>query len=131
MTEVLDQALPKMKNALLENVVLLYPDMNKTFHIQTDASKMAAVHVLLQEHEGSLRPIAVGGRAFKQHESKLSATDLELLAILDGLKAYHQFISNGRRFVIRTDHCSLKFCSNFEASSKPEACTLLYALATF
>jgi hypothetical protein len=46
-TEVHDQALQKMKDALLENVVLLYPDMNKTFHIQTDASKMAAAHVLL------------------------------------------------------------------------------------
>jgi hypothetical protein len=69
-TEVHDQALQKMKDALLENVVLLYPDMNKTFHIQT-ASKMAAAHVLLQEHEGSLRPVAFGGRAFKQHESKL------------------------------------------------------------
>jgi hypothetical protein len=90
-TEVHNQALKKMKDALLENVVLLYPEMNKTFHIQTDASKMAAAHVLLQEHEGSLRPIAFGGRAFKQHESKLSATDLELLAILDALKAYHQW----------------------------------------
>jgi hypothetical protein len=119
-TEVHDQALQKMKDALLENVVLLYPDMNKTFHIQTDASKMAAAHVLLQEHEGSLRPIAFGGRAFKQHESKLSATDLELLAILDALKAYHQFISNGRRFVIRTDHCSLKFLQNLEHAANPK-----------
>jgi hypothetical protein len=97
-TEVHDQALQKIKDAPLENVVLLYPDMNKTFHIQTDASKMAVAHVLLQEHEGFLRPIAFGGRAFRQRESKLSAIDLELLAILDVLKAYHQFTSNGRRF---------------------------------
>jgi hypothetical protein len=51
-TEVHDQALQNMKDALLENVLLLYPDLNKTFQIQTDASKMAAAHVLLQDHEG-------------------------------------------------------------------------------
>jgi hypothetical protein len=56
------------------------------------------------------------GRPFKHHESKLSAADLELLAILHAVKTYHQFLSNGKKFKIFSDHCSLQFLQNLKFS---------------
>ena len=44
-----DKALNQLKEALLQNVMLVFPDMNDTFYIQTDASKHALAHCLLQE----------------------------------------------------------------------------------
>ena len=112
-----DKALEQLKRALLSDAILAFPDMNEPFIIQCDASKTAAGHALLQMKDGILRPIAFGGRGFKKHEMKLSATDLELLSLLHAIETYHQFISNGRPFRLLTDHCSLQYLQNLKHSS--------------
>jgi hypothetical protein len=111
-----DQALAELKDLLINHGTLHFPDMNKSFSIVTDASKSAAAHVLLQEKDGIQRMVSCGGRPFKHHESKLSATDLELLAILHAVETYHQFLSNGKKFKIFSDHCSLQFLQNLKFS---------------
>jgi len=115
-----DESLSKLKQALLTNVLLEFPDINDTFYIQTDASKLALAHCLLQKRDGTLRPIAFGGRAFKKYETKLSATDCELMAILHAIDAYRQFLGNGRKFVILTDHCSLQYLQNLKHATSPK-----------
>ena len=112
-----DNALGLLKEALLQNVLLVFPDMNDTFYIQTDASKNALAHCLLQKKYGVLRPISFGGRAFKQHETRLSATEQELMGVLHAIEAYRQFIGSGKKFVILTDHCSLQFIKNLKYST--------------
>jgi RNase H-like domain found in reverse transcriptase len=78
-----DAALQTLKQALLENVLLIYPNMNEKFYVVNDASKSACSHVLLQEQQGVLKPLICGGRAYRTFERHLCATDLELLSVLD------------------------------------------------
>jgi hypothetical protein len=77
--------------------MLIYPNMNEKFYIQPDSSSKAIAHCLLQMKDGVLRPISFGGRALKKHETKMSATDLELIGFLDAILSYKQFISNGKK----------------------------------
>jgi hypothetical protein len=56
------------------------------------------------------------GETFKHHDSKLSATDLKLLASLHAVETYHQFLSNGKKFKIFSDHCSLQVLQNLKFS---------------
>jgi hypothetical protein len=115
-----DKALQKLKDALLSDVVLIFPDLNEKFWLQVDGSKSAIGHALLQMKDGVLRPVAFGGRSFKQYEQKLSACHSELLAILHAIETYHQFLANGKPFTILSDHCSLKFIKDLRLSTSPK-----------
>jgi hypothetical protein len=115
-----DKALQKLKDALLSDVVLIFPDLNERFYLQVDGSKTAIGHALLQMKDGMLRPVAFGGRSFKQYEQKLSACHSELLAILHAIQTYHQFLANGKPFTILSDHCSLKFIKDLRLSTSPK-----------
>jgi hypothetical protein len=97
----------------------------------TDASKSPAAHVLLQEKDGVQRMVSCGRRPFTNHESKLSAIDLELLAILHAFETYHQFLSNGKKFKIFSDHCSLQFLPNLKFSKHVKYLRYLLLLQNF
>jgi hypothetical protein len=99
--------------------------------LQVDASKSALGHSLLQMKDGVLRPVAFGGRSFKQYEQKLSACHSELLAILHAIQTYHQFLANGRPFTILSDHCSLKFIKDLRLSTSPKLVRYSLLLQTF
>ena len=49
-----DTAFKQLKEILLSDIVLIYPDMNKPFTIQVDSSNDACGHVLFQEVNGVL-----------------------------------------------------------------------------
>jgi hypothetical protein len=115
-----DKALQKLEDALLSDVVLIFPDLNEQFFVQVDGSKTAIGHALLQMKDGMLRPVAFGGRSFKKYEQKLSACHSEFLAILHAIQTYHQFLANGKPFTILRDHCSLKFIKDLRLSTCPK-----------
>jgi hypothetical protein len=115
-----DKALEQLKEALLNNAMLIYPNMNEKFYLQSDSSSKAIAHCLLQMKDGVLRPISFGGRALKKHETKMSATDLELVGFLDAILSYKQFISNGKRWTILTDHLCLQYIQNLRHSASPK-----------
>jgi hypothetical protein len=61
-----NKALEQLKEALIQNVMLHFPDMSKPFTIATDASRIALSHMLMQEKDGLLRPIAFGGKIIQR-----------------------------------------------------------------
>jgi hypothetical protein len=115
-----DQALEQLKKLLLQNATLVYPDFDKPFVIFCDASGHSVGHVLAQEKQGVLRPLAFGGRSMRSYEQKSSACHAELIALLDAIKTYHPYLSNGRPFVVHSDHCSLKYIQSLKLSSNPK-----------
>jgi hypothetical protein len=115
-----DQALEKLKELLLQNATLAYPDFNKEFVILVDGSKNSVGHVLAQSQDGFLKPLIFGGRSLRKFEQSGSATHIELIALLKAIKSYHPFLSNGRQFLILSDHLSLRFIQNLRLSSSPQ-----------
>ena len=67
--EQCEKAFRSLIDSLVNEVVLCYPNFDKEFVLQTDASDHSLGYVLSQEHEGSEVVIAFGGRFLNvQHD---------------------------------------------------------------
>jgi hypothetical protein len=115
-----DQALEKVKDLLLQNITLAYPDFRKEFVVIIDGSRRAVGHVLAQYDGNVLKPLIFGGRSLRKFEQSGSATYIELISLLDAIKTYHPFMSNGREFLLLTDHLALTHIQNLRLESSPQ-----------
>lgn len=108
-TQACQKSFEDLRVAMTTTPVLAYADMSQPFSLTTDASTTAIGYVLSQlDSQGREHPIAFGGRALRAAEKRWSATDIEGLALAEGIKEYHAFLSN-KPFTVYTDHISLKW----------------------
>ena len=99
-----------LKQKLLEPPILAYPHFDGTpFILQTDASLKGLGFILAQQHDGRERVISYGGRALHKAEKKYSITELEALAVVEGIKKYRPYLQHSVKFKVVTDHCALKW----------------------
>lgn len=84
--------------------MLALPDFTKTFENECDASG-EGIDVMLQQDK---RPIAFASQTLGPRNQVLSAYERELIAIVYAVKKWQNYLQ-GRYFVIRTDHHSLKY----------------------
>ena len=79
------------------------PDASEDYVIQTDASLKSISAVLNQKGpDGKLHVVAYCSRKLLPRESRYSATERELLAIIHVLVTYEQFLY-GHKLKIQTD----------------------------
>ena len=108
-TNKCQQAFTTLMAKLVSAKVLAYPSMTQEFILTTDASTTAMGYILSQKIEVKEHPIArfvLGfGRATRESEKNYSITDLECLAILEGVYAYR--LIPYRHSNIYTDHSAL------------------------
>lgn len=108
------ESFEKLKNILMSDMVLRYPDFSKKFALTTDASNYALGAVLSQEKG----PIAFASRTLNKHEVNYSTIEKELLAIVWGVKQFRHYLY-GQRFKLYTDHKPLIWLANLkEPNSK-------------
>ena len=97
-------AFQALKDALVGENVLKFPDINKPFILATDASNSAVGWVLSQlDENGEERPCGYGGRKFKAAEVNYSVPEKECLAIITGFRANRIYLA-GNHTSVRTDH---------------------------
>eukprot|EP00741_Cyanophora_paradoxa_P023195 tig00021572_g22403.t1 len=119
-TEVHQAAFEALKAALLEDLVLGYPDFERPFILSTDASTYAIGAILSQSDGGSPvreRPIAFISRTLAPAERNYTATELECLAVVWAIKYWRHFLLGGPQFLVRTDHHALQWLRSREATS--------------
>lgn len=97
-----------LKEALTQAPVLACPDFSKPFQIHSDASSVGIGSVLIQELSGIEHPVAFYSRLLTKTERNYSTTERELLALVDSINHFRPYIE-GSRFVVVTDHMSLKW----------------------
>jgi len=102
----------ELKRVLSSSPVLSFPKEEGEFILDTDASNNGIGAVLSQRQEGKEKVIAYYSRVLNKPERNYCVTRRELLAIVNSLKFFHPYFF-GQKFLIRTDHVSLKWLMSF------------------
>lgn len=98
-----------IKTKFCNDVVLRYPNKEKTFYIQTDASDFALGAILSQiDDDGQQGVLQFASRTLKGAEVGYFTTEKELLAIVWALQKFRSYIL-GSKIIVRTDHHALTF----------------------
>ena len=98
-----ENAYQQLKAALLEPLILKYPEFSKTFFVVTDASQFGLGASLMQEWDGRLHPIAYASRTLNSAERNYSTTKREAIAVVWALRHF-RFKILGYELVVLTDH---------------------------
>ena len=106
------QAFEEAKSFLKSPQLLIPYDTEKPLVLACDASPVGVGAVLAHRLEdGNDRPIGYASRALTTTERKYAQIDKEALAIVYGIKRFHQYLY-GRNFIIHTDHKPLMYLFN-------------------
>ena len=103
-----EAAFDYLKSCLITAPVLTYPDFNRNFVLETDASIAGLGAILSQiQEDGKLHPLAYASRSLSKSEKNYSATDLETLAVVWGVTHFRYYLY-GHQVTIYTDHTAVK-----------------------
>ena len=91
--------------------------MGKPFILTTDASSTGIGYILSQKDEEKESVISYGGRVLRDAETRYSASEREMLAVKEGIKAFCPYLSD-HRFTLITDHQPLKYYHKFQPATK-------------
>ena len=81
------RAFETLKQKLIEPPILAYPCFDGTeIILQTDARYTGLGYILAQMQDGKERVISYGNRSLKNPECNYSTTELEALAVVEGIK---------------------------------------------
>ena len=93
LNEVVRSAFHKLKETVMSAPVLAYPDPNKEYLLETDASKLGLGAVLSQkQYDGRYHPVAFGSRAFHGVEVNYHSTKLKFLAMKWSIKHFQTYL---------------------------------------
>ena len=102
-------AFDTLKERLISPPVLSYPHFDRKFILYCDASNFSISYILGQKDENNREyVIAYGGRALSDTEKRYPITHLEGLALVEGIKNFHVYLSH-KPFVVYTDHAAFKW----------------------
>ena len=113
-TEALE-AFEHLKAACLQAPILAFPDFDKPFLLETDASGKGLRAVLSQKQaDGRYHPIAYASRIMNDTEQRYHSNKQEFLALKWAVtEQFHEYLSpygkNRNEFVVRTDNNPLTY----------------------
>lgn len=112
-THIQQKSFNDLKQALVEQVTLEFPDFNQLFYVTTDASDIAIGAMLSQGELPNDRPIFFFSRVLNDTQKRYSTIQKELLAIVEAVKTFRPYLY-GRFFVLITDHRPLCYLFNMK-----------------
>ena len=104
-----------LKAACLQALILSFPDFNKPFLLETDASGRGLGAVLSQKQaDGWYHPITYASRVMNETEQRYHSNKQEFLALKWAVtEQFHEYLSpygkNWNEFVVRTDNNPLTY----------------------
>ena len=110
-------AFDSLKEELTRPPVLLSPNFEKPFRLQTDASERGIGAVLSQDDdEGVEHPVAFYSKKLLPRETRYSTVEKECLAIVAAMKHFRVYLL-GKKFEIQTDHQALRYLDRMQNSN--------------
>ena len=108
-----ERSFQKIKEALCSAPLLAFPTETDPFIIDCDASGVGQGAVLSQVQNGEEKVISYFSRCFSRTERNYCVTRRELLAVVSSIKQFHHYLY-GAKFIVRSDHGSLRWLLNFK-----------------
>ncbi len=106
----------ELRDKMVSKPILQQPDFNKTFYLQTDASKYGVGAVLSQDGgtkgvtPRKRHPVAYYSATFSPTKQNYDTHDLEFLGVLKSIKHWRPYlIWTKEPFIIKTDHKNLTY----------------------
>ena len=90
---------------------MAFPNFDEKFLLYVDASSTGIGFALAQIQDGKEVVIAYNGRGLNQAERNYTTTEREALALVEGIKKFQPYLHD-RKFVVYTDHSSLRWLMN-------------------
>ena len=105
-------AFAELRTRLANAPILIYPNFNLLFLLNSDASDKGIGAALFQVGKDQLEhPVAYFSRTLGKHDRNYSITRKELLAAIEGIEHFRCYLY-GRKFVLRTDHVAIQWLIN-------------------
>ena len=101
-TQTCEQSFQQMKAIIATDVLLKYPDPNRPFHIETDASDNQLGSVIIQDN----LPVAFFSRKLTSAQKKYPTIDKEMLSIVETFQEFRTILW-GATIHVYTDHKNL------------------------
>ena len=102
------EAFEALKAAITQSPVLVYPNFEVDFVLETDACGKGLGAVLSQrQSDGILHPVAYASRSLSPAERNYSVTDLETLAVVWAMQHFQAYLF-GHKVTVVTDHSAVK-----------------------
>ena len=112
-TQEADDAFSRLKFALMEASLLIYPQLDAVFVCDTDASSTDIGVVLSPQVHGQERVVAYFSRALSTAECHYCVTCRELLAMMKAIKCFHAYLYE-RKFHLHSNQSVLRWLLNFQ-----------------
>ena len=115
--QLTEHAFDQLKHHLCSSPVLMSPDFNRDFVLQTDALDRGVGAVLSQiDKEGVEHPVAYYSCKLFPREDKYSTVKKECLAIKLGIQNFCIYLL-GRPFTVQTDHRCLEWLDRLKENN--------------
>ena len=114
-TEEAAAAFLALKRTVTSAPVLALPDFDRPFVVECDASTYGFGAVLLQDKH----PLAFFSRPVAPRHCALATYERELIGLVLAIRHWRPYLW-GRRFVVRTDHFSLKYLLDQRLATIPQ-----------
>ena len=108
--EVQERSFNCLKRFLSDKPILKLPDMNKEFHLFTDANNNGIAGCLQQLHDDKMHPVAFVSRKMLPREMNYTVGEKEGLAVIYSVSKFNRYLYNNK-FVLHTDHKGLSTLS--------------------
>ena len=113
-TDAQESSFNDLKYALCNPPILGFPSREKPLRLTLDGSANGLGYILSNVNaDGTETVLHYGARATTKAEKHYSATDLELAALLTGIKTFSSYLIN-TKFEVLSDHVSLTYIRNLK-----------------
>lgn len=123
-----EAAFRELKGMFTSRPILVAPDTEKEFRVESDASKFATGGVLSIKCEDEMwRPVAFISKSLNDTERNYDVHDREMLGIMRCLEDWRHFLEGAKhKFEIWTDHKNLEYFLKAQKLNRRQARWALY-----
>jgi transposase InsO family protein len=120
--EAQQTAFDTLKNRFTTAPILAYPDNDRVFRLETDASNFATGAVLSIEQNGKWHPVAFSSHSMSPEERNYPVADKGMLSVIRSLEQWRHYLEGAHHeFEIWNDHANLQWFMKHQDLNRRQA----------